>query len=102
MPYSQGFTIAGLQTLTINIPVAGVFLLQGTISLPTPTDGGGQSAVVSTIKQNGTTVQTSIPGAQGFAVTLECSEGDVLTVALTSANAVDAVPNAVKAVVSVG
>lgn len=60
--------------------------------------GGGPVAklTVGGAATNPTPTQQSIGGR----VTLQCTAGDVLTVVLTSANAVDAVPNAVKTTIN--
>jgi hypothetical protein len=101
---SSLYTISGLQTLAFTVPATGIYQLAGKITLPTLTDDGNTSAslVVTTIKQNGSTMYTGPAGAEGFAVTLNCTISDAITVQLTSAATADAVPNAVKAVVSFG
>jgi hypothetical protein len=108
--YSQNFAISGLETLTIVMPVAGNFQLSGKIKLPRlsqtdPTDPNFlsyPSAVVTTIKQNGSTIFTGIAGADGFAIPILAGSQDTFTVALSSSAAEDEVLEAVGAVVSVG
>jgi hypothetical protein len=110
MTYSQNFAISGLETLTIVMPVAGNFTLSGKIKLPrlSQTDPSDPnflnypSAVVTTIKQNGGTIFTSIPGADGFSIPILAALKDSFTVQLSSATAEDSVLNAVSAVVSLG
>lgn len=104
MSFNQNASIAGLQSYAYAVPVAGPVFLDGKLSIPTLVGGGGQSAVVATVV-NGTgpvTVYTGVAGAEGFHVNTPCLAGDVLTVSLSSANAVDAVPNAVKCVLAIG
>jgi hypothetical protein len=108
--YSQRFTISGLETLTIVMPLAGTFTLAGKIRLPRlaatdPTDPNFlsyPSAVVTTIKQNGTTIFTSTAGADGFSIPIEAALNDSFTVALTSSSAQDEVLDAVSAQVRIG
>jgi hypothetical protein len=108
--YSQNFAISGLETLTIVMPVAGYFTLSGKIKLPRlsqtdPTDPnylGYPSAVVATIKQNGTTIFTTIAGSDGFSIPILAALNDSFTVALSSSAAEDEVLNAVSAVISLG
>lgn len=108
--YSQNFTISGLETLTVVMPVAGNFTLSGKISLPRlsqtdPTDPNYlayPSDVVATIKQNGSTIFTSTAGSDGFSIPILAALKDSFTVQLSSAAAEDNVLNAVSAVVSLG
>ncbi len=108
--YSQNFAISGLETLTIVMPVAGNFVLSGKIKLPRlsqddPSDPDFldyPSAVVTTIKQNGSTIFTSKSGADGFSIPILAALSDSFTVALSSAALQDNVLNAVSAVVSLG
>lgn len=108
--YNQNFAISGLETLTVVMPVAGNFQLSGKIKLPRlsqtdPTDPNFityPSDVVTTIKQNGSTIFTSIAGADGFAIPILAALKDSFTVALSSSAAEDEVLNSVGAVVSIG
>ena len=110
MSYSQNFSISGLETLTIVLPVAGNFTLSGKISLPRlsqtdPTDPNYltyPSAVVATIKQNGTTIFTSTAGQDGFSIPILVASQDSFTVQLSSSEPQDEVLNAVSAQVSIG
>ena len=108
--FSQNFSISGLETLTIVVPVAGLYTLKGKIKLPRlsqtdPTDPNFlsyPSLVVATVKQNGTTIYTSNAGSDGFSVVVSAALKDSLTVQLSSSAPQDAVLNAVSAVVSLG
>ena|ERR1700678_2878416 len=108
--FSQNFSIGGLETLTVVMPLAGAFTLSGKIKLPrlSQTDPSDPdyldypSTVVTTIKQNGTTIFTSKAGADGFSLPILAALSDSFTVALTSSSAQDEVLNAVSAVVSIG
>jgi hypothetical protein len=108
--FSQNFAISGLETLTIVMPVAGNFTLSGKIKLPRlsqtdPTDPDFldyPSAVITTIKKNGTTIFTSSAGQDGFSIPLQVAVSDSITVQLSSSEPQDEVVNAVSAVVSVG
>lgn len=108
--FSQNFAISGLETLTVVMPVAGLFQLSGKIKLPRlaasdasdPNFLSYPSAVVVTIKQNGSTIFTGQAGADGFSIPLLTALKDSITVQLSSSAAEDAVLNAVSAVVSIG
>ncbi len=108
--YSQNFAISGLETLTIVMPLAGAYTLAGNLKLPRlsqddPSDPlflGYPSAVVTTIKQNGTTIFTSAAGAPGFSIPILAALNDSFTVALTSSATPDQPLNAVSAVISLG
>lgn len=108
--YSQNFAISGLETLTIVMPIAGNFTLSGKLKLPRlsqadPSDPNYlsyPSAVVVTIKQNGSTIYTGSAGQDGFSIPILAALKDSFTVALSSSAAEDEVLNAVSAVVSLG
>lgn len=100
--FSQNYELGGLTSNTTSVPLAGTYLVQGKLSLPTLVGGAGASAVVTTISQNGSPVYTGPAGAEGFTTTLNVAASDTILVALTSAAAPDNVPNAVKATVSIG
>jgi hypothetical protein len=95
-------SLTDLNSITFGAQTAGTYQLAGHLSLPRPAAGGGQSAVVVTVKQNGTTKYTGLPGAAGFAVPIEYTAFDTIQVSLTSSAAVDQGPNAIKGVVSFG
>lgn len=108
--YSQNFAISGLETLTVVMPVAGQFTLSGKLKIPRlsqtdPTDpnyASYPSAVVVTIKQNGSTIFTSTAGSDGFSIPISAAYQDTFTVQLSSSEAQDEVLNAVSAVISIG
>ena len=110
---------SGLGTATVNIPTTGIYTLNVQSSIPCQSAGSsasssstvGQSGLTITITNtttsttlltlggsatNPTPTQSSLSGAVSF----QATAADVITVAFTSANAVDAVPNAVKAVIT--
>ena len=97
------YNISGLETLTIAYSDASALRhLDGKISLPRPSQGAtNASQVVATIKQNGTTIFTTTAGADGFNLPIYATQGDSITVALTSSEAEDEVLNAVNAVVTI-
>lgn len=102
--FSQNQTVGGLVSITTSIPQAGTYPVTGKLSLPQLYDDSGtnQSQVVVTLSQNGSTIYTGAAGAEGFAKTLSCAAGDTVTVAMTSTNANDALPNQVKTTISIG
>lgn len=108
--FSQSYSISGLETLTIVMPVAGNFTLSGKIKLPRlsqtdPTDPNFlsyPSAVIATIKQNGTTIFTTSAGSDGFSIPILSAAQDTFTVQLSSSSPQDEILNSVSAVVSIG
>ena len=110
MDYSSKHAISGLQTLTIVMPLAGQFKMEGKFKLPrlSQTDQTDPnvlvypSAVVATIKNNGSTIFTTLAGQDGFSIPVQVALQDSVTVQLTSSNAADNVINAVSAVISIG
>ena len=63
------------------------------------------SDVVATVKQNGTTVFTTVAGADGFSIPMNVAASDSWTVALSSTQSTgqpDQILNNIRAVISVG
>lgn len=109
--------VAGLGTFSYTVVTAGMYTVavQSTI----PSDPGSQlnssqispqaSALAIAIKLNGSN-QVAIGGtatnptpnqpSMGTSARIGCAAGDVLAVALTSANAIDNQPNSVKSVIN--
>ena len=108
--FSKNFSISGLETLTVVMPLAGQFQLSGKIQMPRlsqmdPSDPqflNLPSSVVVTINQNGSPIFTSTAGDSGFSIPIKVALKDVITVVLSSGNAADAVLNSIKCVVSIG
>jgi hypothetical protein len=96
--YSQNLVFQGLGTISVTAPFAMTSLVvESKSSIPTLTNGGGVSALVSVVKQNASTILTSATGASGIrAVIPNVAAGDVISIVYTSANAVDAALNAIK------
>jgi hypothetical protein len=98
--FLQAITACGLGTLSISIPStspATTYNVSGKLSLPSLTGGSSsQSAVVVTVTQNATVIYTGLSGAQGFKVEFFGNPADVISIALTSANSIDAGLNNVK------
>jgi hypothetical protein len=109
--------ITGLGTQTYNVLVAGPYTVQFSLSIPfvqgtsaNSSSTVGQSGLQVVVNQNGSPVLTiggsasnptpTQPSLSG-SITFGCAVSDVITVVLSSSNAVDAVPNAVKGVVNV-
>ena len=100
--FNQNFVLSGLTSIVTSIPIAGTYICSFKTTLPTVTDGGGQSSVVMTITQNSTAVLTSAAGAQGGSVVVNCAAGDTITCANTSAAAADQGLNVIKSIISIG
>jgi hypothetical protein len=116
LPINVSTPFAGLGTATATIVTAGLYtcscestipFVQGTSANSSSTVG--QSALQIVINQNGTPVVTVGGSASnptptqpslGAIARLQCSASDVITIVLTSANAVDAVANAVKSIMN--
>lgn len=95
--FNETATYTGLRTSTVNIPEAGSYNFQGTLTLPTAHETGTQgpgggagtgtgslpttsSQVIVTIKQNGSTIFTTNAGAKGFCLrSVQCAASDVMT-----------------------
>jgi hypothetical protein len=111
-------TVTNLGTTTLNILSTDTYTVAISLQIPnvvptatqgagagagTGTGGGTQiaSQVVTTIKQNGTTIGTSAAGQKGYILSgIACTAGDVITVTLSSSLSQDQQPNAVQATIS--
>jgi len=101
---SSQMVISGLQSVTNGISSAGNYDIIGSLTLPGIANGASaNSQVVTTVSHNGSPIFTSQAGSEGFTITnLPCAAGDTITVALTSAAAVDQGLNVVKCTVAIG
>lgn len=100
--YNQNFVFNGLGTLSVTIPVAGTYTFAGKTSLPTLTNGGGVSSVVTVVSQNSSPVYTGGAGAEGFSVVISCALNDVIAMAFSSSATPDQGLNVIKTVISIG
>lgn len=100
--FNQNLTFNGLGTLSVTIPDAGAYFVEGHISIPTLTNGGGVSALVVTVNQNGSPIYTGVAGAEGFRVTANCAASDVIAMIFSSSAAADLGLNVIKSVISIG
>lgn len=100
--FNQEFVFNGLGTLSTNAPLAGNYFLEGHTSLPTLSNGGGVSACLVTINQNGSPVYTGVAGAEGFRTTLSCAAADLIAVVFSSSAAADQGKNVIKSNISFG
>ena len=109
--------VAGLGTQTFNVVTAGLYTVAFNFTIPfvqgTSANSAstvGQSALQIVVNQNGSplltvggtsTNPTPTQPSIGSSIHIQCAASDVITVVTSSANAVDAVPNAVKGIVNV-
>lgn len=117
--FTVSTTVTNLGETDITVPATDQYTVQVTLQLPnvvpsattgpgggagTGTGGGPQvnSQVVTTIKQNTTTIQTSAAGSRGIGpLTLQCTPGDVIKVITSSSLSQDQQPQAVQATITV-
>lgn len=95
--------VAGLGTSTYNIVTAGMYTVGFETTLP------NGSAVQVVVNLNGSPIltvgglstnPTPTQPAFGSSVRTACVATDVITVVLSSANAIDALPNSVKSIIN--
>jgi hypothetical protein len=120
---NQSLTVTNLGTTTLNITNTDTYTVAVTLQLPTmsataiPGAGGGAgtgtggsigsstqrvtSQVVTTVKQNGSTIATSSAGAKGLTVPgIACTAGDTIAIQLSSSLAQDQQENAIQATIA--
>lgn len=101
--FNQNLEFCGLGTLSFTIPVAGPYFVEGHISLPTLTGGGGVSACLVTLNLNGgAAFYTGVAGAEGFKADFTGAVGDVLNIIFSSSAAADQPLNVIKSQISLG
>ena len=109
--------VTGLGTQTYNVVTAGLYTCAVNFTIPYVASGSsanssstaGQSGLQIVVNQNGSAVLT-LGGSStnptptqpliGGSVRIQAAASDVITVVLSSSNAVDAVPNAVKGTIN--
>lgn len=101
--FNQNVNLSGLTSYSVAMPTAGVYSFDWKISLPTLSNGGGQSSCVMTIV-NGTgpvTIYTGVAGAEGGKVDTLCAANDVITFTLSSSAAADLPLNVIRATIAI-
>jgi hypothetical protein len=99
---NQNVVFNGLGTLSNKILSAGLYFVEGKISLPTITNGGGASSLLVVVNQNGSPIYTGKVGADGFKTEVNALANDLLTIVFSSSSPADQVLNGIKSVVSFG
>lgn len=102
--FNQTINLCGLTSYSVAVPSAVPYTFDWKISIPTLTDGGGQSSVVMTITNTtqSTTIFTGTAGASGGSCVYGgAAANDVIHFALTSAAAADQGLNVIKATVAI-
>lgn len=100
--FYQNFVFCGLGTLTFSAPSTGGYFLEGKTSLPTISNGGGVSSLLTVVNVNGSPVYTGIVGAEGFRTDLSLTANDTITVVFSSAAAPDQGLNVIKSTIAFG
>lgn len=102
--FNLSLTLSGLTSYSFSAPSAGIYMMDVKVQLPELSQGASApSALVMTVT-NGTgpvTIFTSSAGASGMKVDFVAAANDVITIALTSAAAVDAGLNVIKANIAI-
>lgn len=101
--FNQNMAFSGLGTFAlIPAPAAGVYFVEGHMSLPTIVNGGGASSALVVVNVNGSPMYTGVAGAEGFKADLVLAASDAVTVVVSSAAAADAPLNVIKGNISFG
>lgn len=96
-------TTQGLTTYSITAPTTDIYTVDIKTTLPTLTTTGGtqQSALVTTINQNGSLIATYSNGSRGSQTRVLATAGDTISVVFSSSNAADQAPNAIKSTIAI-
>lgn len=103
--FNQNIELSGISSVDTAVPAAGPYFAKGKLSIPRPSQGDAQasSAVVTITNRTGpVTLYTGTAGADGFRVDTLCAAGDIIRIAITSANSEDTALNAVKTQIQIG
>lgn len=98
----QNAVFCGLGTFTYVAPIAGPYFVEGKSSIPTLSNGGGVSSLLTVVNVNGSPVYTGVAGAEGFYVVTTLAALDSVTIVFSSAAAVDQGLNVIKSTISLG
>jgi len=98
--FNTNIAFAGLCTVTTIVPNAGPYFCEVKMSLPTITNGGGQSSALVTVNQNGSPIYTGLAGAEGARVDMLCAAADTIAVVISSSAAPDQPINVIKGVIA--
>lgn len=104
MAFNQSGTLAGLGTYGVAVPAAGVYVVDGKVSLPKIVDGDtAASSVVVVVKLNSdAATYTGTAGADGFKCDIvAAAAGDVINVITSSAASVDQGLNVIKTTIAI-
>jgi len=108
MAFNLNATFQGLNTLLVGVPTAGPYKCAGSLTLPNIQEGDpSDSQCVVTITQTPsgggpTTIYTGLPGAMGFAVTVNAAALDSIAITLSSSATIDQGLNVIKCTASIG
>lgn len=100
--FNQNVVFNGLGTFSLKVPFTTDYFIEGKISLPTLTAGGGASQLLVVVNQNGSPVYTGQVGADGFKANLNCAENDLIAVVFSSSAPADQGKNVIKSNISIG
>lgn len=101
MAFNQELVLNGLGTVSVTVPQAGPYFVEGHTSLPTLVGGGGASSLVTVVNQNGSPVYTGSAGAEGFKAQVVCAANDVIAVVFSSSATEDSGRNVIKSNISI-
>lgn len=94
-------TSTGLGEMDFVVPNTDTYTVRVSLTLPSPIQGNGSSAVVTTVEVNSSTKYTSNAGDFGLVYQVPCTAGDTLKVTTSSSNANDNAINAVKVSIAI-
>lgn len=94
--FNQNLVFTGLGNVSVTVPSAGPYVVDGHMSIPNPTMGGKSSSLLVVVNQNGSPIYTGQAGAEGFRATMNCAALDVIQFVFSSAAADDQPINVIK------
>ena len=102
MDFSQNTVFGGLGTVTFSPPAAGLYTMEGKITLPMLSQGASeQSQLVVTINLNGSPIYTTDASSEGFRAVQSLLTSDVITIVFSSSALVDQAKNVIKSCISI-
>jgi hypothetical protein len=100
--YNTTATTQGLTTYTVTAPTTDIYVVDIKTTFPTLTSSGGtqQSALVTTVNQNGSPVAT-YSVSRGSQTRIAATAGDTISVVFSSSSAVDQAINSIKSTIAI-
>ena len=101
MAFNQTIQFTNLGTISVGCPEAATYNVDVKLQIPSRVQSGSDSAVLTVIKKNASTIYTGVAGSTGAWTQVACSAGDTISVVTSSSNTIDNNLNAVQGTIAI-